>query len=294
MSLGDNLTHSIKIEHAVVQMSKGQDYVCNGNGINPISGEKFQWIMLNDGHGTDSCINFIRSMSIEKKTELISQSDPIRAIASYIDTSWCVTPFELSGSTAIILKCYKDRAECITCGDSQAIIFKDGKIMHITKEHNYTNREERIRIINDMGYGFTSSNGIKIVGEFELEHMNTEYVNFNDGKMLACTQALGHNSKTGYNPSTFIFKYEENASYRVVIASDGLFDMLMLDNENDIQILKTKTSKKICEWIVDRWLHEWTAYFRPGILSKFNYKREDCDDISVAIAEITSQQIKNL
>ena len=141
---------------------------------------------------------------------------------------------------------------------------------------------------NKLGFlpKFTLEEGIKIVGEFELADMNTEYVNFNDGKMLACTQALGHNSKTGYNPSTFTFKYEENSSYRVVIASDGLFDMLMLDNENDIQILRTKTSKEICGWIVDRWLHEWTAYLTPGILSKFNYKREDCDDVSVAIVEI--------
>jgi serine/threonine protein phosphatase PrpC len=112
------------------------------------------------------------------------------------------------------------------------------------------------------------------------------YVSFPDGKQLACTQALGHNSKTGYNPETYKFPLVEGETYRVVLGSDGVFDMTMLENSQDIQDLLTKTSRELCSKIVSRWLREWEAHLPDKAPQKFRYQRHECDDVSVATVDI--------
>jgi len=283
-------SHTIAIDFAIQQMSSGQDYVCNGTGVDSETGESFEYVMLNDGHGADFCINYIRGLSPEEKAECIGSPDPIRALVAKIDGSGCVPKHRSSGATAVILKCYADRAEVITCGDSQAVIFKNGDVIHVTQEHNSTNQEERLRVTSGTGYYFTSSSSIRLVSETELEPISTEYANFTAGSTLACTQALGHNSITGYAPSSFTFSYEQDASYKVVLASDGVFDMMIPGSKNDMDVLGTKTSQEICDWTIARWLQVWKYKDNKGEYQTQQYSRQHCDDVSVAVARITCKQ----
>jgi serine/threonine protein phosphatase PrpC len=275
----------IHISTATAQLCKGQDYVCSGHGTSSETGETFEWVMLNDGHGTNSCINFIRSIPQEKKSELIGSPDPIQRLAAYIDDSGCVQTYELSGATAVIIKLYKDRAECINCGDSQFIIFKDEELIHVSKEHNSYNEEERARMLN-LGITFHSSTNIKVVSETTIASVPSEYAIFNNGIMLACTQALGHNSKTGYDPSVFLLHLEEDVSYRFVMGSDGLFDMVMMDNPHDMEKLKTASCGDICDWASARWQQEWDAHSSTRGHIKIKYDSHDCDDVSVAVINV--------
>ena len=281
-----DLTHDISMSHAVEQMTeKGQDYVCQGTGTDQITGEKFIWTMLNDGHGSDTCINFIRSIPQEKTDDLIGNLDPIHAIADYIDKNACILPRESSGATCVIVKCFKDRVECISAGDSQFLVFKNGELIYTSKEHNCKNEAERQRLTT-MGYNFVPSSNIKLLSENTLTMAESGYVSFSDGKQLACTQALGHNSKTGYNPETYKFPLLEGDTYRVVLGSDGVFDMTMMENSQDIQDLLTKTSQELCKKTVSRWLQEWEAHLPDKAPQKFRYQKHDCDDVSVATVDI--------
>lgn len=280
------LTHDVTMSHSVEQMTeKGQDYICQGTGADIITGEKFQWTMLNDGHGSNTCINFIRSIRQEKKDELISRPDPIQALAEYIDKSALVLPRELSGATCIIAKFYKTRVECISAGDSQFIVFKNGELIYVSKEHNAQNESERKRII-EKGYSFAPSSDITLLSETTMTCKEVEYIVFPNGQHLACTQALGHNSKTGYNPEIYTFPLNPGDAYRVVLGSDGLYDMTMLDNARDIQDLLTKTSQELCNKTVSRWLQEWEAHLPNKEPQKFKYTRHQCDDVSVAVVDI--------
>jgi serine/threonine protein phosphatase PrpC len=280
------LPHDVSMSHAVEQMTvKGQDYVCQGTGADSITGENFQWIMLNDGHGENVCINFIRTMSQEKKNELISNRQPIEALAAYIDKNAFILPRESSGATCVIVKCYLTRVECISAGDSQFLVFKNGELIYTSKEHNCKNEAERQRL-TEMGYGFVPSSNIKLLSENTLTMAESGYIRFSDGKQLACTQALGHNSKTGYNPETYEFPLLEGDTYRVVLGSDGVFDMTMLENSQDIQDLLTKTSRELCSKIVSRWLQEWEAHLPDKAPQKFRYQKNECDDVSVATVDI--------
>lgn len=280
-------THDIYMSHAVEQMTeKGQDYVCQGTGTDPITGEKFKWTMLNDGHGSDTCIHFIRSIPQEKKDELISNVDTIQALADYIDRNAGIRKNEQSGATCVIVKCFPTRVECISAGDSQFIVFKNGELIYASKEHNCQNEAERQRM-TEMGYGFITSLNIKVISETNLAAVENGYVVFPDGMQLACTQALGHNSKTGYNPEVYTLPLNLGDAYRVVLGSDGLYDMTMLDDARDIQSLLRKTSKEICEKTVNRWLQEWEAVYLPNNeRQRIKYTRRQCDDVSVAVVDI--------
>jgi serine/threonine protein phosphatase PrpC len=288
--------HSIVITSAIRQMSALQDHVCAGKGLDEGTGELFDWVMLNDGHGTDSCIREIRGISNEKMSTYMGKSDPVAAIVGHIEDSGRVRPAsvfrtrESSGATAVIVKCYADRARCITVGDSQALIFKDENLVHVTAEHNCSNESERARI-QALGYTFTESSGIKIVSETRMVSTVTEYMDMGDGTRLATTQALGHNGLTGYNPLVYDFAFEEGSSYKVVLGSDGMFDMVMLDNKNDVGVLCSKSSSEICEWTVARWLQTWYATLPSGEETSFNYTPKYCDDVSVATVEIRA--VKN-
>jgi len=283
-------SHTIAIDFDIQQMSSGQDYVCNGTGVDSDTDESFEYVMLNDGHGGDFCINYIRRMSPEEKAECIGSPDPIRALVAKIDGSGCVPKHRSSGATAVILKCYADRAEVITCGDSQAVIFKDGEVIHVTQEHNSTNQEERVRVTANDNYFFVPSSSVRLVSETEMELVQAEYLSLTNGSLLACTQALGHNSITGYAPTSFKFVYEKDASYKVVLASDGVFDMMIPGSKNDMDILGTKTSQEICDWTVARWLQEWKYKDHKGEWKTQQYSRQYCDDVSVAVARITCKQ----
>lgn len=275
------------MSHTVEQMTrKGQDYVCQGNSDDSITEEKFQWIMLNDGHGTDTCIKFIRSISQEKKNELISRTDPIEALTAHIDRTAFISKHESSGATCVIVKCYKDRVECISVGDSQFLVFKNGELIYVSKEHNCQNEAERQRLIN-MGYKFTQSQSIKLLSETTMTGIESGYAVFLDNTQLACTQALGHNSKTGYCPETYTFPLTQNDTYRVTLGSDGVFDMTMMENEQDIQYLATKTSQEICDKTVSRWLQEWVAHLPGKEPVKLKYTRDQGDDVSVGLVELT-------
>jgi len=272
--------YSVSIDYAIEQLSKGQDYICQGKGLDHTSGEPFEYVMLNDGHGFDDCINFIRAISEEKKAELIGSTTPIHALADHITSR-----IRFGGATIVLLKIYSNRAICMSSGDSQILIFKDGERFYMNEKHNCDNMKERERI-STLGAIFKPTTNIQVTSETTMKSISIEYTVFKTGLHLACTQALGHNSITGYEPEEFVFYFEPSSSYRFILGSDGFFDMILLDDTKENEELKTKTCNELCNKAVDRWLQEWEACSSDGSTHKFTYEREECDDVGICLVEI--------
>jgi serine/threonine protein phosphatase PrpC len=174
-----NSIYKVEIETAVRQLCKGQDYVEKGHGVDSDSGEEFDWALLNDGHGSHSCIRFIRDIPIEKKAELIGTGNPVEALAEYIDTSGCVRKDESSGATVVIVKFYSDRAVCLSSGDSQVAVFKNGELEYLSKEHNCHNPEEVDRV-KAMGFSISTqpNTNSKMVAKNQLAVADSVYAVF--------------------------------------------------------------------------------------------------------------------
>jgi serine/threonine protein phosphatase PrpC len=122
--------HEIIISHAVQQMFKGQDLIRQGT-----VGE-MKWVMLNDGHGSDACINCLRSLSQDQLDKIIASSTPIESLATKIDETIKITQKDLSGATCVIARIYPSHIELISSGDSQFIVFKNKELIYVSKEHN--------------------------------------------------------------------------------------------------------------------------------------------------------------
>ena len=121
--------------------------------------------------------------------------------------------------------------------------------------------------------------------------VNCEYVNFPTGTSLATTQALGHNEMTGISPDVVTIPFEPSDVIKVVIGSDGLFDMIIKDeNERlvleDVKLLAGMSGEDILKQTVNRWLQLWDIYTpekpdqRAGIQA---FTRDMCDDVSVVV-----------
>lgn len=285
-------------EH-VEQMSSGQDHTWSGTTIDSITGEEIDYLIIFDGHGSNSCINFIRSIPKEKRDEIAGAFCPNTSLYKYIMNKNVVSIYESSGSTMCMVRRYQDRIECINTGDSQLVVFKNGKIEFISVEHNCSNAAEKLRLLEEHRCSvFSPTHNIKMVSKDKLVGTKSEYANFAIGGQLATTQALGHNGKTGIRPDKTVIPYNESDDLRIVVGSDGLFDM-MIKNEDDtlcqedVLSIINMPGELILKRAVDRWLQTWqmSPLNKTEIVSG-TYSRKECDDVCVGVMDIIPLRVE--
>lgn len=284
-------THKTTTTSKINQLSKGQDHIYIDDTYD-LSGEKCSICIVFDGHGDDKVIDFISSIPKEQMNKLLIGPKPVETLANYINENVIYNKNSSSGSTMCMVKIYSNRIECINCGDSQVAIYKNGSLHFISKEHNYKNKRERNRLASSENVNFLESGNIKMINTNTLISVYSEYIEWdlpNRYLKLACTQALGHNNMTGYDPdyTTIPLTLEDN--YKVIIGSDGLWDMVMVDNEQDMNRLYKLDAEKIVERTTSRWLQDWNMqdllnHNQEIIQCKFTQKQ--CDDIAVVVVDI--------
>lgn len=285
--INNNLGREVIITEHIEQLSKGQDYTISGETI--YENQKIKYAAVFDGHASDSVIYFIRQISKEKMNEIMATKCPATTLYHYINASYICKPNESSGSTICLARIFSNYIEIINVGDSRAVIFKNDKIEFISKEHDYNNIIEQSRIKKEYKFNkFYSMSSIKVVGKNILQEDIIKYILFNDGSGLALTQALGHNGKTGISPTTSIISYNNNDSIRIILGSDGFFDMIIRDNNNnfiksDLLEIMDLPGQIILNRAVNRWQQEWEIIYSA---EKVKFEKEDCDDVSIIVIDI--------
>lgn len=280
-------SHSIDISTKLTQLSKAQDFIISEQAIDKNTGELFKWIVVFDGHGTNECIDFIRQIDLQIMTDFIVSDNPIENLSEYINNN-----IELkgsSGSTMCLIKIYLNRIVCINCGDSQAALYKNGKLEFITEEHNYKNEKEKLRLGNNVNY--IPASNIQIEDNNTLISVYSEYLEWEGENYtkLACSQCLGHNGITGCVPDTIIIPVTNGDRFKVILGSDGLWDMIMKDSEEDLNQLYGMNAEQIMNQTVNRWLQPWNMIDRLNNKTNFlvcQYKSYQCDDIAIVVADI--------
>jgi len=283
-------SHNVFISEHVEKMYKGQDETFVGKYIDE-NGEEFDWCMIADGHGSDFCIDILRNIDKQHLNDIISKPNPINVLSEYINAEFKNKRYNYtSGSTACLVKCHANYIEVINCGDSQAAIFKNNELVLITEEHNWKNKSEKERLQNlYKNILFKPSIDIKIVGEHDLMGVYSEYIDYPDRRTyIACSQALGHNGITGCSPSTSTVYFNETDRIKVIIGSDGLWDMILKDNITEMTSLSNMKGNDILQLAVKRWLQPWNMFKEdnPTHITIASYKKEQCDDIGIIVMDI--------
>lgn len=279
-------THAIDLDTKINQLSKGQDFILTDKTIDSETGEVFNWAAVFDGHGSNDCIDFIRNIPPSTMNEFIATNKPIQLLYEYINNN--LTCLNSSGSTMCLVKFYRERIECYNCGDSQVVVYRNGNINFISKEHNYLNKNEINRLANDVT--FIPSMNIKMTNKDTLVSVYSEYIEWNeDLTRLACTQCLGHNGITGCAPDKMIIPITANDNYKVIIGSDGLWDMTMMDNKREMTELYYMDAEDIMKQTTERWLQPWKMIDllrNDTTVHHCTYQPRQCDDISIVVVDI--------
>jgi serine/threonine protein phosphatase PrpC len=279
-------SHAVDINSKLNQLSNGQDHIIADHTIDSETGESFDWCAVFDGHGNNDCIHFIRNIPMQTMNEFVSSQEPIENIAKHINKN--LKLFTSSGSTMCLIKIYQNRIVCINCGDSQAVIYKNGKVEFISEEHCFKNEKEKTRLANSVTY--KPSSDIKIVDDSTLVSVYSEYIEWNKARAkLSCSQALGHNGITGCAPDTVVIPITPGDRYKVVVGSDGLWDMIIKENDKDMLQLWGMDADAIMKQTTERWLQKWNmvdVLNHDPTIHYAKYEPYQCDDIAVVVADI--------
>jgi serine/threonine protein phosphatase PrpC len=282
--------HTIKIKTKVAQLSKGQDRVRTGQGISVATCEHFYYACVFDGHGTDKCIRIIDRITQERLDDIMESSYPVRTMAMEIKRMWGPqhSQVEWSGSTMGLVKVFENRLECVNCGDSQVMVFVNGILVHFTVPHNSENPVEMERLLA-MGATTSPASQFELVSPNRMKTKSAKYINFPDGPRLAIGQALGHNDATGYTEDTVIIPILPTDLVRVVGGSDGLWDLVMEDREEELAMLRAMECDEILQTYSARWTQVWEMEVpntNPIKIDKCRYRPVDCDDVAVFVVDM--------
>ena len=283
-------THNVFVTEHIEQMCKAQDATFIGKYIDE-TGEEFDWCMVADGHGSDFCINILRNFDKNKLNAIISNKYPIEILSEYINNEFKNNNYYYtSGSTVCLVKYHKDHVEVINCGDSQAAIFKNGELVLLTEEHNWRNQSERDRLLELHKNNIITrpTMDIKVFNDTDLIGVLSEYIRYPDNTLIACSQSLGHRGITGCTPSISRIKFDEADTIRVIVGTDGLWEMIMKDNINEMNKLYRMEGNDILQFALSRWLQKWNMYRleSPNDITVASYERHQCDDIGVVVMDI--------
>jgi serine/threonine protein phosphatase PrpC len=126
----------------------------------------------------------------------------------------------------------------------------------------------------------------------KLISVYSEYIEWNLSNgdfLLACTQSLGHNGITGYEPEYKTIPIIKGEKYKIIIGSDGLWDMVMVDDQLDMNKLSRKNVHELMEQTTNRWLQTWNMQDllnNDTDIIQCNYAPNQCDDIAIIVADI--------
>lgn len=279
--------HNVTLTEHIQQMDKYQDQTYIGDGIDEITGELFHYGMVTDGHGADGCISTLRNITKYALSKMIGKKNPVQTFADYVN-SFCGA-FD-GGATMCLAKIYKNKIECINCGDSQLAVYKDNELIYLSTLHNWENANDRKRLLAfNPKIKFEPSANIKVLTSSLLVGTYMEYAVWPNKSKLACTQALGGCGKTGYAPDHHIIPIEKGSTYKIVIGSDGVWDVVNKENPEELAQFASMNGKEIIDFVHGRWLQEWDMITldEPNKCRKGQFEVKQCDDMSVVVIDIT-------
>ncbi len=280
------------VEIKTLPLGKSQDYINTGVGYD-VNGERVYWILALDGHGTNRCIDFLKTYEWEEI--ILRENDIIKYINNqFVKFMKIGYVFSRSGSTFSLVKIYKDKIITTNVGDSQTAIFINNDLVYINEKHNLSNIKEKERVKNILypNEPITCHLDHKIVGENILTYtMKEYYCNYINGLTITMTQSLGHNNFLDCFPDIKTINYNSDKDkVKVIIGTDGFWDMISLDTNEKFNDVSTLL-KYDCESLIGKAVMRWNQTWEYEEIDHKNEKKRsygymsftNIDDVSVGI-----------
>jgi serine/threonine protein phosphatase PrpC len=236
-------SESINFGSLCKQMDKEQDLAVHGKY------DKGYYIGVFDGHGTSECIQILRRLDYS-----IIANNPVKIIEH--TSSWLYN----SGSTMNFTTIQVEDEIIVTnynAGDSECIVFVNGKLVFESVSHTLTKPGERQRLaplLRDVRPVTGAWSPIPL-SERRMTVHRSDISNFKTGESIVPTMALGHNNMTGFDPDIVTMRFKLTDHVRIVSGSDGFWGMIVKKLDEDK--LKTFTLEQLIDFAEKRWRQEW-------------------------------------
>ena len=267
---------------AIKQGMSRQDFAKHGKTVT----EKNTFLVVCDGHGSSQTIDYLRCVDWET---ILEDPDFIQKLMLGINKTTAGVGKRNDGSTLSVVTIIEDSLHCYWVGDSSIKIFEDGKLVFISKNHDRYNRAEIKRISENCNMrGIERENiwDIELVDDKNIKSVPAALFDFGAGHRINMTHALGHEGRTGSHIGyTNFLATDPTKTYKVVVASDGFWDMTY-PGDNDYIGHSDNEAKELVAFADSRWRQEWihdnTLRRIPGV----KFPEQNIDDIAVATALI--------
>ena len=296
------------IHSKVIQLCKKQDEIYQGNAVNPGTNEAYIYGIIIDGHGNDIGVNDIRRVIQEHLTEILEAENPHILIQEQLEIlkrehienlhqnvfysvkqSRLLNQLARSGSTFLMSKLYDNRVETFSIGDSEIYVIKNDEIVYHNPIHDWSNTAEQIRLFErkDITIFPRLSYGSFAINSTTIATKPTYIIDYNSTHSFIPTQALGHEGITEFAPERQTIYYNnETDKIKIVLASDGLWDVFTPDHPDDLQNMKTLSAEELADLAEQRWKQEWFVAKSPQTPeevypTKSTYDSKSYDDVSV-------------
>jgi serine/threonine protein phosphatase PrpC len=306
---------SVEVKSKVIQLCRAQDAAYEGRAIDEQTGETYHYGIITDGHGSNETVRKIRSIIEENIDVILNSVTPHLEIQSRLDEihkgqmeyaeslhesifykntkSHMLNSAYSGGSTFLLSKLYSNRIEVFSIGDSEAYIMINNQVVYHNPLHIWSNESEKARlqsrtdikvrpiyqsiphIISPTRTGFEKSACLEYTDESQDISMK-----------LAPTQSLGHNGITQFAPEKMTIPLEPTDAVKIVLASDGLWDVFVPDHPDDSRRLMEMDGEELADLAESRWKQEWEVavdYANPDVLYEKTscYPENSYDDVAV-------------
>jgi len=266
------------IHSKLLQLCKKQDDLWTGISINPVTGESYSYGIIIDGHGHNSGVDDIRAILQTHLAAILESEDPQHIIQSQLEvlkqehlakiqssvfadaTIDRITNNLLqSGSTFICAKLYNNRIECFSIGDSEIYVLKNGDIVYHNPIHNWENEMEKQRLLarKDIHVYPKPSIRCQIMSPTTLCQKKTHTIQYTYQHTFIPSQALGHGGITEFAPERQTIYYDKSDTIKVVLGSDGLWDVFMPSHPEDFHRLLNCDAEELADVAESRWKQCW-------------------------------------
>lgn len=296
------------IHSKILQLCKKQDEIYQGNAVNSITNEPYIYGIIIDGHGYDIGVNDIRTVIQTRlidileaehphiliqeqleilKKEHIQQTQP--SVFYSVGQSRLLNQLSRSGSTFLMTKFYDNRIETFSIGDSELYVIKNDEIVYHNPIHDWSNTAEQIRLFQrrDISIFPRLNYGSFAINPTTIANKPSYMIDYNQNHSFVPTQALGHDGITEFAPERHTIYYNsEIDKIKIILASDGLWDVFTPEHPDDLHSMKTLNGEELADLAEKRWKQEWFVAKSPQTPEelypiKSTYDSHSYDDVSV-------------
>ena len=282
------------------QLFKGQDQVHQFEYVDALTSQKVNVYINFDGHGTDHFIRAVRNAIADGNlNKLLMEERPIEAISSYFYDLKVVPTATSSGAVVTLAKIFFEgetpiKIQFHNCGDAQSAFYVDGVLKYINTPHDLDNPSEVEKVKTNPNFLYEKKDGgIKILTPSNITAAFPKFCVYKDRwneKTLAPTRAIGHTKICCDEAEVHEEFLKPGEKYRVVLGTDGIFDMALLNDPSDHAILTIGSAQDIVQFYTSRWLQPWFHMETAESIEScgtIQYKANQADDVSSIVIDIS-------